>query len=56
MQENNQKIKCTVCSCKYNGIEDCICNLNEITVAPFPDTTSRSKDETICSNYKCAQK
>lgn len=56
MEENNQKIKCTVCSCKYNGIEDCSCKLDEITVEPFPDNTSRSKDETICGSYKCSHK
>ena len=56
MKENNQKIKCTVCSCKYNGIEDCSCKLDEITVEPFPDNTSRSKDETICGSYKCSHK
>lgn len=53
---NNQKIKCTVCSCKYNGIEDCQCQLEQITVRPYPDDQSRNPDETICSNYKCAHK
>lgn len=53
---NNQKIKCTVCSCKYNGIEDCHCQLEEITVKPYPDDKSRQTDETVCSNYKCAHK
>ena len=50
--KNNQKIKCTVCSCKYNGIEDCQCQLEQITVRPYPDDQSRNPDETICSNYK----
>ena len=53
---NNQKIKCTVCSCKYNGIEDCHCQLDEITVKPYPDDNSRNPDETICSNYNCGHK
>lgn len=53
MSENNQKIKCTVCSCKYNGIEDCNCQLEQITVKPYPNEDSKSVDETICSNYKC---
>jgi len=54
--ENNQRIKCTVCSCKYNAIEDNNCKLEEIMVKPFPDDTSRKPDETICSSYKCAHK
>lgn len=54
--DNNQKIKCTVCSCKYNGIEDCNCQLEQITIKPYPDDNSRNPDETICSNYKCAHK
>ena len=54
--KNNQKIKCTVCSCKYNGIEDCQCQLEQITVRPYPDDQSRNHDETICSNYKCGHK
>ncbi len=53
---NNQKIKCTVCSCKYNGIEDCNCKLEQITIKPYPEDNSRNPDETICSNYKCAHK
>ncbi len=54
MEENNQTIRCTVQSCKYNGIENPYCKLEQITVKPFPDTTSRKEDETICSNYKNA--
>ena len=54
--KNNQKIKCTVCSCKYNGIEDCQCQLEQITVRPYPDDQSRNPDETICSNYKSGHK
>ncbi len=53
MSDNNQKIKCTVCSCKYNEIEDCNCQLEQITVRPYPNEDSKSVDETICSNYKC---
>ena len=54
MEGNNQKIKCEVPSCKYNGIENAYCKLEEITVKPFPETTSRMPDETICSNYRKA--
>ena len=52
MEENNQKIKCEVQSCKYNGVENDYCKLEQITVKPFPDTTSRTPEETICSNYR----
>ena len=55
MEENNQKIKCEVPSCKYNGIENSYCKLEQITVKPYPETTSRTPDETICSNYKKSQ-
>lgn len=51
--ENNQKIKCTVCSCKYNTIEGSNCQLDEITIKPYPNDESRKVYETVCSNYKC---
>lgn len=52
---NNQKIKCTVCSCQFNSIEDCNCKLDEITVKPYPNEQSRKTDETVCSNYRCCK-
>lgn len=51
--ENNQKIKCTVCSCQYNQEQDCNCQLNEITVRPCQNQDSGKTDDTLCSNYKC---
>lgn len=52
MEENNQKIKCEVTSCKYNVNGDEDCKLQQITVKPFPENASETPDETVCSNYK----
>ena len=50
--EENQKIKCTVGSCKYNNENKNICKLKSITVKPTMNNNSGEKDESLCSNYK----
>ena len=52
MQENNQKINCTVSSCKYN-IKDCQeCSLKQIVVTPIENCDTKQPDESMCSSYK----
>ena len=49
--ERNQKISCTVESCKYNN-NDGGCVLKEIKVIPNKDCNSKRPDESNCSSYK----
>ncbi len=50
--EKNQKINCTVCSCKYND-ENCdCCTLQNILVAPVENNDSKTPYECMCSSYK----
>lgn len=49
--DKNQKIFCTVESCKYNN-NDGLCSLNEITVTPIEDCNTEQPDESMCSSYK----
>lgn len=52
MDDKKQKINCTVCSCEHQT-KDNRCDLNQITVKPYPECDSGNKDETLCGNYKC---
>lgn len=47
----NQKICCTVESCKYNNNAG-LCTLNEITVTPIEDCNTKQPDESMCSSYE----
>ena len=47
----NQKICCTVESCKYNNNAGG-CVLDEITVTPIEDCNTKQPDESICSSYE----
>lgn len=51
--EKNQKINCTVESCKYNNGKKQICNLETIIVTPTQDCNTTQPDESMCSSYKC---
>lgn len=50
--EKNQKISCTVGSCKYNDKADGRCTLNEIIVTPTKGCNTKKSDESKCSSYK----
>ena len=47
----NQKISCTVESCKYNN-NDGRCVLKEIVVTPIQDCNTKQSDESMCSSYE----
>ncbi len=50
--ERNQKISCTVGSCKYNNKLKGLCTLSEIIVAPTQGCNTKQSDESKCSSYK----
>ncbi len=49
--DGNQKISCTVESCKYNN-NDGRCVLNEIIVTPIENCNTKEPDESMCSSYE----
>ncbi len=49
--ERNQKINCTVESCKYNEIGKGVCSLEQIKVAPIKNCNTKKADESMCSSY-----
>lgn len=49
--DGNQKICCTVESCKYNN-NDGRCVLHEIIVTPIENCTTKEPDESMCSSYE----
>ena len=51
--EKNQKINCTVTSCKYNDEQRQKCNLETIIVTPVQGVSSTEADESQCSSYEC---
>ena len=51
--EKNQKINCTVESCKYNNCNKQECELNSIVVTPVIGKNTSNTDESMCSSYKC---
>jgi hypothetical protein len=50
--ENNQKINCTVNSCRYNNKQKQECELKNIIVTPVQNCQSKQSDESMCSSYK----
>lgn len=50
--EENQKINCSVTSCKYNNELKGQCILQAIQVSPTPNNTSKKADESMCSSYE----
>jgi len=54
--EKNQKINCTVSSCKYNDKQRQDCNLESIIVTPVGEKNTGNPDESMCSSYDNYQK
>lgn len=49
---DNQKINCTVASCKFNKNSK-ICGLKEIVITPKTNCTTKNIDESMCGSYEC---
>ena len=49
--DKNQKINCTVTSCKYNK-DDKICSLEQIIVTPKENCKTKNPDESMCGSYE----
>ena len=49
----NQKINCTVGSCRYNDVGRQECKLEQIIVTPVVGCDTKQADESMCSSYKC---
>lgn len=50
--EKNQKINCTVESCKFNNSDNEECTLKQIIVTPMQNCQTKKADESMCSSYK----
>lgn len=50
--EKNQKINCTVTSCKYNDDGRQECKLEQIIVTPIIGCNTKQSDESMCSSYR----
>lgn len=50
--DNNQKINCTVYSCRHNNQNKQECMLSSIIVTPTEENKSQLPDESMCSSYK----
>lgn len=50
--ERNQKINCTVASCKYNDKQNQDCKLKQIIVQPIDDCDTCEPDESMCGSYE----
>lgn len=48
----NQKINCTVNSCKYNNCNNQECILKQITITPIQNCNTKKPDESMCSSYE----
>lgn len=49
--EGNQKIHCTVGTCKYNEKNQNLCKLQAIQVEPTKNCNTKQADESMCSSY-----
>ena len=49
--EGNQKIHCTVGTCKYNEKNQNLCKLQAIQVEPAKNCNTKQADESMCSSY-----
>lgn len=47
----NQKINCTVKSCKFNKEKEQECELKQIVVTPIENCYTKQPDESMCSSY-----
>lgn len=54
--EANQKINCTVKSCKYNNQQKEKCTLEAIHVAPIKNMNTEAADKSMCASYKNGEK
>ncbi len=50
--DKNQKINCTVTSCKYNNGGRQECELEQIIVTPIVGCNTKQSDESMCSSYR----
>lgn len=50
--DKNQKINCTVSSCRFNNCDRQECKLNQITVEPIDDCETCECDESMCGSYE----
>lgn len=50
--ERNQKINCTVTSCRFNDEQRQECNLKSIIVTPLQGVETGKPDESMCSSYE----
>lgn len=50
--EKNQKINCTVTSCKYNNGQTQDCTKEVIIVTPTKNNNTGTPTESKCSSYK----
>lgn len=50
--EGNQKINCTVSSCRFNNQEQNSCILQSIQVAPIDEYETMEPDESMCASYE----
>lgn len=48
----NQKINCTVESCKFNNTEKQKCELKQIIVTPTNNCNTKNCDESMCGSYE----
>ncbi len=51
--DKNQKINCTVETCKFNNCDKNLCNLEQIIVEPIVGCESKQPDESMCGSYEC---
>ena len=49
--EGNQKIHCTVGTCKYNETNQNLCRLQAIQVEPTKNCNTKQPEESMCSSY-----
>lgn len=50
--DTNQKINCTVESCKFNNQEKQKCELKQIIVTPTNNCNTMNCDESMCGSYE----
>ena len=53
--EKNQKIHCTVTSCRYNKSQAQECALEQTIVTPVENCKTKQPDESMCSSYRNAK-
>ena len=49
--EGNQKIHCTVETCRYNENGQNLCKLQAIKVEPTKNCNTKQPEESMCSSY-----